>query len=101
MGEAGRTTIALTFTFGRGVPPTDVLVEHLAYTVRNDFKESELMAIRNHPFEGPEVFDDEPQLEEFESPVSAGERVLKKQPDGVESPWPTVDEVIKSLRGEE
>ena len=44
-----------------------------------------------HPFEGPEVFDDEP-LEEAECAVKA--EVFREL-----SPWPTVDEVIKSLRG--
>ena len=85
------TRIVLDFDFGKGVPPVDVLIEHLAYTVRNDFKETELVAVRNHPFEGPEVFDDEP-LVEAECAVKA--EVFREL-----SPWPTVDEVIKSLRG--
>lgn len=38
---------------------------------------------RNHPFEGPEVFDDNVQIESY---------------DGPKSPWPTVDEALRSLR---
>lgn len=86
------TSITLTFDFGTGVPPVDVLIEHLAYTVRNDFKETTLDAVRNHPFEGPEVFDDEPQLEEFDGATKAD--VFREL-----SPWPLVDKLIESLRG--
>lgn len=72
--------ITLAFVFAKETPPVDVLIEHLAFHIRNDFQETELTTVRNHPFEGPEVFDDYIQTEEFVSP------------------WPHVDSAIRGLR---
>lgn len=80
------STVVLAFEFGKNPPPADVLIEHVAFAVRNDFKETELVAVRNHPFEGPEVFDD-----------VVTEETFKEVLDGL-NPWPTIDEVVKSLR---
>lgn len=85
------TDITLTFAFADGEPPADVLIEHLAYAIKSDFKETTLTDIRQHPFDGPEVFDDHVQHEEFGDPAHSDGGVAL-------SPWPHVDSVIRSLR---
>lgn len=84
--------ITLTFAFAKGTPPADVLIEHLAYHIRNDLQETELTTVRNHPFEGPEMFDDYIQTEEFVAPEHTDGGVK------LDSPWPHVDGAIRGLR---
>lgn len=89
--------ITLTLRFGTELPPADVLIEHIGHHIRQDFKETKLtgISVRNHPFEGPEVFDDVPQNEPYTSPGRAADTSPASEP---QSPWPLVDSVIRSLR---
>lgn len=90
-------TTTLTFHFGGNPPPADVLIEHLAYAIASDFKETKLtdIKVRNHPFEGPEVFDDYPQLEAFDKPQVAPMTTGTELPA---SPWPNIDRAIRAVR---
>ena len=118
----GDNAITLTFTFDDNPPPADVLVEHMGFTIRQDFKETKLadIKVRQHPFEGPEVFDDTPQREEYTGPRREeklsvydygtpvfpgasnhsylGPAFEEEKEEGPVSPWPLVDRVIRSLR---
>lgn len=72
------TTYELEITTKRDLP-TDVLVEHVAYALRGivdpnkrrahegdvTVKVVNVKRPRQHPFEGPEVFDDEPRKHRF------------------------------------
>lgn len=68
-------TVALTVRTENYVPP-DVLVEHLAVAMQALHFTGKIDIIVNsvysetkaHPFDGPEVFDDSPQLEEYSGP---------------------------------
>lgn len=68
-------TVGLTVRTENYVPP-DVLVEHLAVAMQALHFTGKIDIIVNsvysetkaHPFDGPEVFDDSPQLEEYSGP---------------------------------
>lgn len=101
--------INLEFYFATNPPPTDVLIEHLAYAITTDFKETQLSDIRTTPFDGPEVFDDRVQTEEYTGPRPAGPDIKIKYDedqwpvgspaDAPRTPWPLIDRVVRGLRG--
>lgn len=75
--------------------PDDVLVEHIAVALR-DFKfagKVDVQMARNHPFEGPEVFDDYRPA----SPTDVGAQELLEEM-GVEDPFPLTTQVIDRLK---
>lgn len=75
--------------------PDDVMVEHIAVALR-DFKfagKVDVQMARNHPFEGPEVFDDY-------KPASATDVGVQEllEDMGVEDPFPLTTQVIDRLK---
>lgn len=94
---------AYTLTVRTGKPiPRDVLVEHLAVALRDlkflggyyitcDKVQEEPMA-RQHPFDGPEMFDDEPKPKFVET--------IFTHPGTPVDPYPNVAEAAFQLREE-
>lgn len=76
--------------------PDDVMIEHIAVALR-DFNfagKVDVQMARNHPFEGPEVFDDY-------KPASATDVGVQEllEDMGVEDPFLLTTQVIDRLKG--
>ena len=97
------------------VPP-DVLVEHLAVAIRafnftgkvdismTSATTDQTFENKAHPFDGPEVFDDTPQHEDYEGPrrvIHKGETVYDKASitGAPADPYPLVTRVVDAIRG--
>lgn len=82
--------------------PDDVLVEHIAVALR-DFEfagKVDVKMARQHPFDGPEVFDDYAPGTSAEgsfSPTDIGARELLEN-SGIEDPYPLTTRVVDKLK---
>lgn len=99
--DTDTTTIRLRW--GTPAAPESVVEDLITWTLDNHFRESvvKVDSVRNHPFEGPEVFDDSVKLEDYtgyraDEPVFADEAGTEL--GKLNSPWPLIDEAIRDLR---
>lgn len=79
--------------------PEDVLVEHVAVALR-DFKftgKVDVQVTRQHPFDGPEVFDDEP-FPTFFAPQPPATGTANEGSFTIVDPYPLTTEAAMQLK---